>query len=229
MTAVEPDYDEDPERFRSARRAVHRYGTAGDVHPAVAARLAVEGLAPVLDVGCGDGALLDAGPPPGWLGVDRSSALLASVTAPVVQADAAALPFAEGSVGAVCALWMLYHLDHPAAAVGEAHRVLRPGGLFAACTSSRNNDPELAPFVGAVAPSTFDAEEAADVVAAVFGAVEVERWDGVFVRLPDRPAVEDYLLGRGASVEGAADVAAAVTVPLELTKRGVLVWGRRAG
>jgi len=206
---------------------VERYGSVGDVHVTVTARLAREGLAPVLDVGCGDGALGEAGPTAGWVGLDRSHALLSTVPTPGVQADAAALPVADASMGAVCALWVLYLLEDPAAAVAEAHRVLRGGGLFAACTSGRDDDPELAPFLGAPPPSPFDAEEAADVVATCFGDVEVDRWDRPSVHLPDREAVEEYLLARGVGVESAVDVATAVTVPLDVTKRGVLVWARR--
>jgi hypothetical protein len=60
------------------------------------------------------------------------------------------------------------------------------------------------------------------MVAGVFGAVEVERWDGPFIHLPDADAVAMYLRGRG--VDG---VAAEIPTPLTITKRGVLVWARR--
>ena len=56
----------------------------------------------------------------------------------------------------------------------------------------------------------FDAEEAPDMVADVFGPdrVTVDRWDGPFTVLPDRDAVATYVRGRGISVERAAEVAA---------------------
>jgi hypothetical protein len=42
-----------------------------------------------------------------------------------------------------------------------ARRVLRPGGLFAACAANRDSDPQLAHAVpGWGAASTFDGEDA---------------------------------------------------------------------
>jgi hypothetical protein len=107
--------------------------------------------------------------------------------------------------------------------------VLRSGGLFAATTTARDDSPELHPFFGAPEPTPFDAEEAPDIVADVFGAdrVEVDRWDGPFVVLPDAEAVTTYLRGRGISAGAAADVAASVATPFNVTKRGVAVWGRK--
>src|SRR6266536_479663 len=74
-------------------------------------------------------------------------------------------------------------------AIAEARRVLRPAGLFAACTASRRNDPEL---TDGYPPSPFDAEEAPAIVASVFGDVDVDSWDGPYTVLPDRDAVLRY-------------------------------------
>jgi hypothetical protein len=63
---------------------------------------------------------------------------------PAVQADATRLPFRAECFAAVAALWMLYYLDRPEVVLIESTRVLRPGGTFVACTSSRYNDPEFA-------------------------------------------------------------------------------------
>ena len=203
--------------FAAAREAARRWSTAGDVHPGVAERLRAEGAGPVLDVGCGDGELARCGVP-GWIGLDRRAAF-----GPSVVADAAALPIRTGSCGAVTALWCLYLLDEPEAAIDEARRVLRRDGLFAACTTARDDSPELLEWFAEPEPSTFDAEEAAAMVAAVFGDIEVDAWDGPFVHLPDREAVATYLRGRGVPDDAAEDI----PTPFVITKRGVLVWARR--
>ncbi len=102
--------------------------------------------------------------------------------------------------------------------------MLRRGGLLAACASSRSNDPELAS--DGYPRTTFDAEEAAEIVAQVFGSanVEVERWDAPLVRLSDRHEVAAH--ARSHLLD--ASVAEFVDPPLTLTKRGCLVWARRA-
>lgn len=169
MPALIPDYDTDPERSRS-----FRVGWQEDVHGLVAERLLAEGVGLVLDVGCGIGRVaaavdghLD------WMGVDASSRQLADCSRrPVIRADAVRLPLADSSVDAVTMLWMLYHLDGPRDAVVEAKRLLRRGGLFAARTSSRSNYPELVPQ--GYPRTTFDAEEAAEIVSEVFGAANVD-------------------------------------------------------
>jgi ubiquinone/menaquinone biosynthesis C-methylase UbiE len=137
-----------------------------------------------------------------------------------VRGDASHLPFAGGTFGAVAALWMLYHLDNPVGAVAEARRVLRPRGVFFACTSSRNNDPEL---IERYPTTTFDAEEAPTIVASVFGAssIEVIRWHAPLVRIPERKTLARYLRSHGLP----PDTVERVSPPITLTKRGCLVLG----
>lgn len=217
MSALPPDYDTDPDRWRSLSRD---WSPTGDVHEPVAGRLAEEGLVPVLDLGCGQGRLAEL-LVADWVGVDASPTQLADCEArPVVRADANALPFRGGSFGGVAALWVLYHLDRPVDVLREVARVLRPGGTFVACTSSRRNDPEL---VDSYPATTFDAEEAADIVARVFGEVEVERWDDPLTVLPDRNALIAY----ARSHHLPAAVVDRVATPVTLTKRGCLVWAKR--
>jgi SAM-dependent methyltransferase len=230
VTALPGDYETDPARFAAARESTTRWSTIGDVHPTVAARFERERLAPSLDIGCGDGALRTTLPEAWpWIGLDHDVPLLRAAGRPNALADAVRLPVRSDCFGAVAALWMLYHLDEPRLALEEARRVLRSGGLFATCTTARDDSPELFEYFGPPEPTTFDAEEAPDIVATVFGAdrIEVDRWDGPYTVLPDQAAVATYLRGRGISPERAHDVARAVTTPFTVTKRGVLVWARK--
>jgi SAM-dependent methyltransferase len=198
-----------------------RYARA-DLYAEVAAR--VRGHGPVLDVGCGEGAL--AYVLPGVIGLDRSPTMLAGAPPPTVRGDAVALPFPSERFGAVVNINVLYHLDEPVLAIEEARRVLRTAGLFAAATVARDDSPELA-HVWRAEPSTFDAEEAPQIVASVFGEVDVDAWDAPLVRLPDRDAVRDYLVARLVSRSEAGERAAAVRVPIDVTKRGCVVYARK--
>ena len=78
-------------------------------------------------------------------------------------------------------------------------------------------------------PFSFDAETAVDVVVEQFLITEVLRWDTAAVRLPDAAAVRLFLRGRGLSEGAAADEAARRRCPLRVTKRGCLIWARKAG
>jgi SAM-dependent methyltransferase len=208
MTAVPPDYDSDPERWRS-------WEAPQDVHELIAPEL----RGPVLDVACGAGRLASLlGDRSMWIGVDASPAQLASNPyRPVVRADMRALPFRAGVFAEVTHLWCLYHLEDPLVAIAEAERVLAVRGRYYACTSARDNDPEL--MVGGYPPSSFDAEEAASIVASVFDQVEPQRWDAQFFPLETRDEVRAYCRHNYIPTERADEV----ELPLWLTKRGVLV------
>jgi SAM-dependent methyltransferase len=222
---IQPDYDRDPERFRLARSALRRHALAPDVHQRVARRFVVEGLTPVLDVGCGEGELATHLPEGAWVGVDASPGMLARAPAPHHLADATALPFPDGSFRSVALLYVLYHLPDPALALAEARRVLQSGGLVAAAAPSREDSPELADVLSR-RPLTFDAELAPEMLSRLFAEVEVERWDAPLVELPTREAVRDYLVGKGVAPRGAAARAEVADVPLSVTKRGALLFGR---
>ncbi|KOX13122.1 class I SAM-dependent methyltransferase [Nocardiopsis sp. NRRL B-16309] len=93
---------------------------------------------PVLDLACGSAPTRAALPRARWTGVDSSAGELAYAAAlgrgPLVMGDAAALPFATGSVDAVCAAMALQVLTPLDAVMDEVERVLRPGGVMAALT-----------------------------------------------------------------------------------------------
>jgi SAM-dependent methyltransferase len=223
---IPPDYDRDPERFRLARSVLRRHASTGDVHEHVAQRIVVERLAPVLDVGCGEGELARHVPDGYWVGVDSSPTMLDSAPKPALRADATALPFADAAFGSVALLYVLYHLREPARALAEARRVLRTGGLLAVAVPSRHDSPELADALPRTA-LTFDAELAPDAIGELFADVEVERWDGPLLRLPSRHAVRDYLVGKGVETGRADETAATTAVPLTVTKRGALVFAHK--
>ncbi|MGW0245824.1 class I SAM-dependent methyltransferase [Nocardia goodfellowii] len=107
----------------------------------------------VLDIACGPGnfthylsnTLSDNG---FAVGLDYSEAMLARAvvdnTGPRVgylRADAARLPFADGTFDAVCCFGALYLIPDPITATREMARVLKPGGRIAISTSYRDNSP----------------------------------------------------------------------------------------
>ena len=96
------------------------------------------GLAPgslVLDLACGTGALGDAARQAGYrvLGADMSAGMLSVVEErfAAVQADAAALPFGDAEFDGVVCGYALRNFTDLAGSIGEAARVLRPGGRIA--------------------------------------------------------------------------------------------------
>lgn len=224
------DYDTDPERFRINSLAAGRFGLAEDVHEDIAGRFADEGTDRVLDVGCGQGRLLgllrDMDVPA--VGLDASRTMLKAASGPRVFGDARMLPFPDSTFGGAAALYMLYHLEDPVQAVAECLRVLKPGGLFAACAPSMYDSPELQsvlPDYGV--PSAFDSESAPEIIGSLFGEIEIDAWDGPYVHLPDREALAFYLRGRRLSSSDAERASNAIDTPLTLTKRGAIIFARK--
>lgn len=103
-------------------------------------RRLLEGLrGRVLELGCGDGRAFEHYPPrvsrvvavepdPTARAVAVERAREAPVPVDVVEADAVALPFEDGSFDAAAVLWVLCSVPDPYGALGELRRVLASGG-----------------------------------------------------------------------------------------------------
>src|SRR4029450_2218571 len=79
---------------------------------------------------------------------------------------------------------VLYHLDDPHGAIAEARRIPGPDRVYFAATSARDNDPEIMPE--GYPRSTFDAEEAEDIVGSVFDSAVAQRWGASLFELESR-------------------------------------------
>jgi ubiquinone/menaquinone biosynthesis C-methylase UbiE len=92
-----------------------------------------EGLC--LDLGCGTGLLLDALASTGRVpvGMDFSADQLRHASRrsrDIVRGDGAVLPFGDATFRTVVASWISTDVDDFPAVIGEAARVLEPGGVF---------------------------------------------------------------------------------------------------
>jgi|SRR5215216_1543909 SAM-dependent methyltransferase len=115
-----------------------RFVTGAEPHQPGLLELMGPGSGPCLDLGCGTGrnflSIVESGRT--VVGVDRSSDQLrlarTRTDGPLIEADAAVLPFADASFDTVIAMWISTDLDDFGAVLHEAARVLRPGGVFVA-------------------------------------------------------------------------------------------------
>ena len=85
----------------------------------------------LLDVGCGTGFLIDIlakRRPARYCGVDLSDEMIRGAEFTVGSADR--LPYPDGSFDIVACSQSFHHYPYPEKAMGEARRVLRPGGLY---------------------------------------------------------------------------------------------------
>lgn len=126
--------EDDPIALLRAESRHRNPWIAGQIEAAVTGR-----AARVLDVGCGAGFLANELGARGHqvVGIDAAVDGLAVAAAhdrtglvAYGAGDATALPFDDGTFDAVCAMDLLEHVEEPARVIGEAARVLAPGGLF---------------------------------------------------------------------------------------------------
>ncbi|CAN5589848.1 class I SAM-dependent methyltransferase [soil metagenome] len=111
----------------------------------------VDLVAPVLDVGCGDGHFASiAYRSPIDVGVDvrheelvEARARGAEVYRSVAKAGATELPFADGAFATVVSNCVIEHIEDNQAVLSEVARVLRPGGTFATTLPSEHFAPML--------------------------------------------------------------------------------------
>lgn len=224
-----------------ARANLHRRYSRGEVDnwfEWIARHADLPAGARVLDIGCGPGWLWSQGKAafpgglsltladlsPGMVGEAVEAARGAGHYAEVegVVADAATLPFADGSFDAVLACHMLYHLPDAATALREFRRVLRPGGTLAVTTNLEGN---MAPFyeLGAAAFGGAASDPAADIfglrkaevlVDQVFGGAQVFEMSAELAVT----SVEDLVLALTSFPPGDSADDAAVTRLVELTE-----------
>jgi demethylmenaquinone methyltransferase/2-methoxy-6-polyprenyl-1,4-benzoquinol methylase len=112
---------------------------------------------------------------------------------PFVAGDALRLPFADGSFDAVTVSFGLRNTVDPVAALGEMHRVIRPGGRLVVCEFSH---PTFAPFRTAYSRYLMGAlpgvarRASSNPEAYVYLAESIQAW-------PDQPALAQVLTESG--------------------------------
>ena len=176
------DYDLEAAHYDQTRGGVPRARAAAD---AVSALLPAD-CAVLVDVACGTGIVSELLKAPGRtvIGVDASAGMLALAQprlgggGRVVRGDATRLPMASGSADAVTFMWLLHLVDEPvvAAAIAEAARVLRLGGVLVTTVDKNSAQFDTDSDLGAILraarrelapPASDDAEQVRELAAAV--------------------------------------------------------------
>jgi demethylmenaquinone methyltransferase/2-methoxy-6-polyprenyl-1,4-benzoquinol methylase len=115
---------------------------------ALGAALAGSSGTRLADIGGGTGNYALALERDGWepVVIDRSPEMLAVAAGKglrTITAAAESLPFADESFDAAMLVSMLHHVEDPAAALGEAQRILCPGGRMAVMVFTREDIHDL--------------------------------------------------------------------------------------
>ena len=114
----------------------------------------------VLDVGCGPGALtgrlVERLGPTGVVAVDPSNSFVDAIRSRFPEVDvrvaaAEALPFPDNHFDAALAQLVVHFMSDPVTGLSEMARVVRPGGVIAACVWDQAGDSgPLSPFYRAL-------------------------------------------------------------------------------
>ena len=213
------------ERARVASDSFRRQGADWDemraldlpaaaVEEALLALLPEHGIGRLLDIGTGTGRLLEvlAARVDTALGVDASKAMLALARARLARAglahcavrlaDMYRLPFANGAFDVAVLQMVLHHADDPALVLGEATRVLRPGGRLVVVDLVRHDRTDIVVRLAHRCPGFDDTEMSrmlrdtglrATPAIRVAGALEIRLWSaylpaGLPRRAETRPA-----------------------------------------
>ncbi len=168
----------------------------------------------VLDVGCGNGAYFPYYRNKGAriTALDLSPEMLTAARkrnvagVRLVQATATAIPFADNTFDVVFANHVLFFVEDIERALRECHRVLKPGGVFAAATNTADSQQALYTLHARAVHRAgrmprplphvrFPLEEGATWVRNVFGHAEVHRHENAFLFPSVEAAMRYYLSG----------------------------------
>ncbi|MEU6757355.1 class I SAM-dependent methyltransferase [Streptomyces sp. NPDC046685] len=130
----------------AARQSLYQWQTPRHDLPGIVVDELAGICGAVADVGCGNGKFVQRvradRPDLTVLPMDISPGILAGIEG-AVAADVQQLPIADGALGAVLAMHMLYHVEDQARAAQELGRILASDGIAIASTNSRTDKREL--------------------------------------------------------------------------------------
>jgi SAM-dependent methyltransferase len=171
---------------------------------------------PIIDVGCGNGIILQAArkkiPHLQIAGLDLSPGMLSGLDGPLLIGNVMHMPFADGMVAAILALHMIFHLPNVTSGLHELLRVLSRDGILIVSTNGRRDKTELhqvwsrasADLLGLTSPAPrisvsdrFPLDDAPAILGQYFTEVRVLHIDGVATITDSAPAIS-YLASRRA-------------------------------
>jgi ubiquinone/menaquinone biosynthesis C-methylase UbiE len=148
-------------------------------------------------------AMLEAG----WIEAKRAA--LRNVV--FMRADAAALPFVDGSFDVVVSRFAVHHFEDPAVQIAEMRRVLRPGGRLAVADLIADPDPAIAATqnrLERLRDPSHTRMLALDELAELVGGTDVEFRDA-------ERSLEPWLAQTRTAKKAAAEIRAALRAELE--------------